>query len=157
MLSHATLGLRKEILAREPTGQELSKGKGSLTPVQRAEGGESKLSGGGSTAARAGAGPVGGAEAPHCSILAAERRGLGRAELARPAAVPRPLVGASASEEPPAGPPALAAAAAARSPATRKRSLHARLRGVGGLRRPGGRIPNLQGTAVLPGLAIVNR
>lgn len=79
----------------------------------------------------------------------------------RPAAVSRPLVSASASAETPAGPSALAAAAAAptcdRGPAPRKRKPQAGLRSVGGLRGPGGPIPNLQGTAALPGLESVNR
>lgn len=61
-------------------------------------------------------------------------------QSSRPAAVPRPLVGASASKETaPASRPALATAAASsptgdRSPATRKRTRHPGLRSVPGLR-----------------------
>ncbi|KAL0612456.1 hypothetical protein AAY473_019088 [Plecturocebus cupreus] len=95
--------------------------------------------------------PVGGADAPHCRILAGSSAAFAGLS-SRPAAVPRPLVGASASEGTPTGSPALASAASPthdRSPATRKRNLKTGLRSVGGLRNLGGPIPNLQRTAAL--------
>ncbi|XDA74940.1 hypothetical protein R6Z07F_005169 [Ovis aries] len=96
--------------------------------------------------------PVGGAGAPHCSIPAASRAELG------PAAVPRPLVGASGSEEPPAAPPALAAAPTHDlSPAAGKRPPQTALRNVGGLAVPGNSFRTCQGTTALPGLESVNR
>nr|XP_008513832.1 PREDICTED: uncharacterized protein LOC103548044 [Equus przewalskii] len=104
--------------------------------------------------------PVGGAVAPHCSILAAERSRQGRAELAScgsPSA-------ASRSERERGHPRRAAPTCCGHcsshrdcSPATRKRSVLPGLRSVGGFSGPGGLVPNLQGTAALPGLESVNR